>query len=152
MVVQRGVAGPLGPVPKRISAGLRKVSLKFWKEVRAPDGQGLGRRRTGPNHPSHLSSQTCLPRWKFCVSDTENNLGFALGPMFVKETFAEDSKNIVSAPSRTHTGHSITPAMVPCELDSPCSGLLWTFPAPSQGSGLNSKVPFSEALNNVSQP
>lgn len=41
--------------------------------------------------------QTCLPRWKFCVSDTENNLGFALGPMFVKATFAEDSKNIVSA-------------------------------------------------------
>lgn len=40
--------------------------------------------------------QTCLPRWKFCVSDTENNLGFALGPMFVKATFAEDSKNIVS--------------------------------------------------------
>lgn len=30
------------------------------------------------------------------MSDTENNLGFALGPMFVKATFAEDSKNIVS--------------------------------------------------------
>lgn len=40
--------------------------------------------------------QTCLPRWKFCMSDTENNLGFALDPMFVKVTFAEDSKNIVS--------------------------------------------------------
>ena len=41
--------------------------------------------------------QTCIPRWKFCVSDTENNLGFALGPMFVKATFAEDSKNIERA-------------------------------------------------------
>ncbi|VTJ50772.1 Hypothetical predicted protein [Marmota monax] len=40
------------------------------------------------------TKKTCLPRWKFCVSDTENNLGFALGPMFVKATFAEDSKNI----------------------------------------------------------
>ncbi|KAK1340407.1 hypothetical protein QTO34_018976 [Cnephaeus nilssonii] len=42
------------------------------------------------------TKKTCLPRWKFCVSDTENNLGFALGPMFVKETFAEDSKNVAS--------------------------------------------------------
>jgi endothelin-converting enzyme len=40
------------------------------------------------------------------VSDTENNLGFALGPMFVKATFAEDSKNIVSA-----MGHDIMPAL-----------------------------------------
>ncbi|XP_045154875.1 endothelin-converting enzyme 1 [Echinops telfairi] len=42
------------------------------------------------------TKKTCLPRWKFCVSDTENNLGFALGPMFIKATFAEDSKNIAS--------------------------------------------------------
>ncbi|XP_074832019.1 endothelin-converting enzyme 1 isoform X2 [Carettochelys insculpta] len=40
------------------------------------------------------SKKTCLPRWKFCVSDTDNNLGFALGAMFVKATFAEDSKKI----------------------------------------------------------
>ncbi|XP_029801745.1 endothelin-converting enzyme 1 [Suricata suricatta] len=59
------------------------------------DGQGLGR-RTGPSNPCPLCFQTCLPRWKFCVSDTENNLGFALGPMFVKATFAEDSKSIAS--------------------------------------------------------
>ncbi|KAM4704519.1 endothelin-converting enzyme 1 isoform 2-T3 [Rhinophrynus dorsalis] len=38
------------------------------------------------------TKKTCLPRWKFCVSDTDNNLGFALGTMFVKATFAEDSK------------------------------------------------------------
>ncbi|KYO24630.1 endothelin-converting enzyme 1 isoform X2 [Alligator mississippiensis] len=40
------------------------------------------------------TKKTCLPRWKFCVSDTDNNLGFALGAMFVKATFAEDSKKI----------------------------------------------------------
>lgn len=39
--------------------------------------------------------QSCLPRWKFCISDTDNNLGFALGAMFVKATFAEDSKQVV---------------------------------------------------------
>ncbi|XP_015268057.1 PREDICTED: endothelin-converting enzyme 1 [Gekko japonicus] len=38
--------------------------------------------------------KTCLPRWKFCISDTDNSLGFALGSMFVKATFAEDSKAI----------------------------------------------------------
>ncbi|XP_019367553.1 PREDICTED: endothelin-converting enzyme 1 isoform X2 [Gavialis gangeticus] len=38
--------------------------------------------------------KTCQPRWKFCVSDTDSNLGFALGAMFVKATFAEDSKKI----------------------------------------------------------
>lgn len=40
------------------------------------------------------------------MSDTENNLGFALGPMFVKETFAEDSKNVVSASPRTQAAAS----------------------------------------------
>ncbi|XP_030078217.1 endothelin-converting enzyme 1 isoform X2 [Microcaecilia unicolor] len=38
------------------------------------------------------SKKTCLPRWKFCISDTDNNLGFALGAMFVKAAFAEASK------------------------------------------------------------
>lgn len=46
---------------------------------------------TATSHPV----QTCLPRWKFCISDTDNNLGFALGAMFVKATFAEDSKQVV---------------------------------------------------------
>lgn len=41
--------------------------------------------------------QSCTPRWKLCVSDTDSALGFALGAMFVKATFAEDSKVIVSA-------------------------------------------------------
>uniref|UniRef100_A0A8U7P6S7 Endothelin-converting enzyme 1 n=1 Tax=Corvus moneduloides TaxID=1196302 RepID=A0A8U7P6S7_CORMO len=41
------------------------------------------------------TKKSCLPRWKFCISDTDNNLGFALGAMFVKATFAEDSKQVV---------------------------------------------------------
>ena len=40
--------------------------------------------------------QTCTPRWKLCVGDTDSALGFALGAMFVKDTFAEDSKAMVS--------------------------------------------------------
>ncbi|XP_042336186.1 endothelin-converting enzyme 1 isoform X2 [Sceloporus undulatus] len=38
------------------------------------------------------SKKTCLPRWKYCISDIDNNLGFALGAMFVRATYAEDSK------------------------------------------------------------
>ncbi|KAG8429836.1 hypothetical protein GDO86_019085, partial [Hymenochirus boettgeri] len=38
------------------------------------------------------TKKTCLPRWKFCIGDTDNNIGFALGAMFVKATFAEDAK------------------------------------------------------------
>ncbi|MGH0120139.1 UNVERIFIED_CONTAM: hypothetical protein FKN15_065300 [Acipenser sinensis] len=38
--------------------------------------------------------KSCTPRWKLCVSDTDSALGFALGAMFVKATFAEDSKKI----------------------------------------------------------
>lgn len=42
--------------------------------------------------------QSCTPRWKLCVSDTDSALGFALGALFVKATFAEDSKAFVSVP------------------------------------------------------
>lgn len=42
--------------------------------------------------------QSCTPRWKLCVSDTDSALGFALGAMFVNATFAEDSKAFVSIP------------------------------------------------------
>ncbi|KAM9409687.1 endothelin-converting enzyme 1 isoform 2-T4 [Pholidichthys leucotaenia] len=38
--------------------------------------------------------RSCTPRWKLCVSDTDSALGFALGAMFVKDTFSEDSKTI----------------------------------------------------------
>lgn len=48
-----------------------------------------------PLSTTSCRTQTCLPRWKFCISDTDNNLGFALGAMFVKATFAEDSKQVV---------------------------------------------------------
>ncbi|XP_020381834.2 endothelin-converting enzyme 1-like, partial [Rhincodon typus] len=37
---------------------------------------------------------TCDTRWKTCVSDTDGTLGFSLGALFVKATFAEDSKQI----------------------------------------------------------
>uniref|UniRef100_A0A3P8W4K6 Endothelin-converting enzyme 1 n=2 Tax=Cynoglossus semilaevis TaxID=244447 RepID=A0A3P8W4K6_CYNSE len=38
------------------------------------------------------TKKSCTPRWKLCVSDTDSALGFALGALFVKTTFAEDSK------------------------------------------------------------
>ncbi|XP_053136999.1 endothelin-converting enzyme 1 isoform X2 [Hemicordylus capensis] len=40
------------------------------------------------------SKKSCVPRWKYCISDTDINLGFALGALFVKATFAEESKAI----------------------------------------------------------
>ncbi|XP_068170979.1 endothelin-converting enzyme 1 isoform X2 [Antennarius striatus] len=40
------------------------------------------------------TKKTCMPRWQLCVSDTDSTLGFALGAMFVKATFAEDNKAI----------------------------------------------------------
>ncbi|XP_036415962.1 endothelin-converting enzyme 1 isoform X2 [Colossoma macropomum] len=44
------------------------------------------------------TKKSCTPRWKLCVSDTDSALGFALGALFVKATFAEDSKAFVSFP------------------------------------------------------
>uniref|UniRef100_A0A672MDR4 Endothelin-converting enzyme 1 n=1 Tax=Sinocyclocheilus grahami TaxID=75366 RepID=A0A672MDR4_SINGR len=38
------------------------------------------------------TKKSCTPRWKLCVSDTDSALGFALGALFVKATFSEDSK------------------------------------------------------------
>ncbi|XP_069775199.1 endothelin-converting enzyme 1 isoform X2 [Narcine bancroftii] len=40
------------------------------------------------------TKKTCNTRWKMCVSDTDEALGFSLGALFVKATFAEDSKQI----------------------------------------------------------
>uniref|UniRef100_A0A8C9SQU6 Endothelin-converting enzyme 1 n=1 Tax=Scleropages formosus TaxID=113540 RepID=A0A8C9SQU6_SCLFO len=40
------------------------------------------------------TKKSCTPRWKLCVSDTDSALGFALGALFVKANFAEDSKAI----------------------------------------------------------
>uniref|UniRef100_A0A4W5PZY7 Endothelin-converting enzyme 1 n=1 Tax=Hucho hucho TaxID=62062 RepID=A0A4W5PZY7_9TELE len=40
------------------------------------------------------TKKSCTPRWKLCVSDADSALGFALGALFVKATFAEDSKAI----------------------------------------------------------
>lgn len=41
------------------------------------------------------TKKSCMPRWKLCVSDTDSALGFALGALFVKATFSEDSKAFV---------------------------------------------------------
>lgn len=68
-----------------------------WRESEEKEGSAHVQSCVCPTDSRVYVFQTCIPRWKFCVSDTENNLGFALGPMFVKATFAEDSKNIVRA-------------------------------------------------------
>lgn len=65
---------------------------------------GTGRPAAGRHLPLRESEafllhgvlQSCTPRWKLCVSDTDSALGFAVGAMFVKDTFAEDSKAVVS--------------------------------------------------------
>lgn len=36
-------------------------------------------------------------QWRYCTSDTDNILGFAVGAMFVRETFHGESKNSVSS-------------------------------------------------------
>lgn len=33
------------------------------------------------------------PQWRYCVQDTNNVLGFAVGAIFVREVFHQDSKN-----------------------------------------------------------
>lgn len=77
------------------------LGWQLWcKDTNATSQWGKGVGKVGDfGHATtddHLSpTQTCLPRWKFCISDTDNNLGFALGAMFVKATFAEDSKQVV---------------------------------------------------------
>ncbi|XP_071388086.1 endothelin-converting enzyme 1 isoform X2 [Centroberyx affinis] len=56
------------------------------------------------------TKKSCTPRWKLCVSDTDSALGFALGALFVKATFAEDSKTIVSVSKscpRTNCSRSV---------------------------------------------
>lgn len=82
--------------------------------------------------------QTCLPRWKFCISDTDNNLGFALGAMFVKATFAEDSKQVVRPPcgSQCQESHhdggttgadALSLSTLLCSL---CIRICWVFTGP----------------------
>lgn len=98
------------PVPS--SDGFLCQGLVMWHPNNRDVGQLLGWRGDGwarwskgwecgglcsmpPLMTTSCPMQSCLPRWKFCISDTDNNLGFALGAMFVKATFAEDSKQVV---------------------------------------------------------
>ena len=43
-----------------------------------------------------FGSEKSTPRWKRCVSQANNYMGIALGSMFVRKYFDEDSKNDVS--------------------------------------------------------
>lgn len=40
------------------------------------------------------------PKWRTCITDTDEALGFALGALFVKESFQGGSKEIVRNPFR----------------------------------------------------
>lgn len=66
-----------------------------------------------------------MPRWKVCVSDTDSALGFAVGAMFVKDTFAEDNKAIVSAHSSC--ARCVRPCMHDQELSASASLRLKTW-------------------------
>lgn len=103
--------------------------------------------QTVPTNPSDL----CFPGvsshgWKFCVSDTENTLGFALGPMLRQSDLREDNKNIVSAPPHTEavTSHH------PHEPARPCSHLLWTSPTWARAPALTPRFHFLKPLRNLS--
>lgn len=99
--------------------------------------------------------QSCTPRWKLCVSDTDSALGFALGAMFVKATFAEDSKKIVSVPLTCPFQGSI-------DIDQSLISKHWSTLPPSPPSLTTSQSiisnhyatlpPSSSALTSRSQP
>ncbi|XP_066097097.1 endothelin-converting enzyme 2 isoform X5 [Saccopteryx bilineata] len=40
------------------------------------------------------TKKSCTPRWQTCISNTDDALGFALGSLFVKATFDQQSKEI----------------------------------------------------------
>ncbi|XP_057356565.1 endothelin-converting enzyme 2 isoform X5 [Manis pentadactyla] len=40
------------------------------------------------------TKKSCIPRWQTCISSTDDALGFALGALFVKATFDQQSKQI----------------------------------------------------------
>lgn len=42
-----------------------------------------------------LGRERSPPRWKYCVTQTNTNMGMALGAMFVRKYFDENSKNDV---------------------------------------------------------
>ncbi|XP_030193060.1 endothelin-converting enzyme 2b [Gadus morhua] len=40
------------------------------------------------------TKKSCTPRWQTCIGNTDDTMGFALGALFVKETFDRNSKGI----------------------------------------------------------
>ena len=47
-----------------------------------------------------MGSEGREEQWRYCVSDTSNALGFAIGAMFVREVFHGKSKPMVSFDER----------------------------------------------------
>ena len=45
-----------------------------------------------------LGSEGSEESWRYCVSDTNSAIGYAIGAMFVREMFQQDSKETVRAP------------------------------------------------------
>lgn len=43
-----------------------------------------------------FGSEGSLENWRYCIADTNNVLGFALGALYVREAFHGNSKLIVS--------------------------------------------------------
>ena len=43
-----------------------------------------------------FGSEQAPPRWKNCIVQVNNNMGMAIGAMFVRKYFDENSKNDVS--------------------------------------------------------
>ena len=41
--------------------------------------------------------KSTMAKWRYCITDTDHSLGFALGAIFVKETFHGSSKEQVGA-------------------------------------------------------
>ncbi|CAL8374717.1 unnamed protein product [Gadus morhua 'NCC'] len=69
----------------------------------AGDGSGLHHPSSGPEERRGEASttritiadlQSCTPRWQTCIGNTDDTMGFALGALFVKETFDRNSKGI----------------------------------------------------------
>ncbi|XP_053083193.1 endothelin-converting enzyme 1 isoform X2 [Pangasianodon hypophthalmus] len=78
------------------------------------------------------AKKSCTPRWKLCVSDTDSALGFALGALFVKATFAEDSKAFVSIPYRAFSNtavrlNTLTSPLCVYQAENMVSEIRWAF-------------------------
>ena len=65
--------------------------------------------------------QSCTPRWQTCIGNTDDTMGFALGALFVKETFDRNSKGIVRLPQSTPGRHFLLSSVFPICVSLPPS-------------------------------